>query len=182
MITLRNIISNLSKGQSATSTKYILQGLQSYYESIRPKIKINGYQQDSNSTTLFFQIPSKDKPVFYDVVIWLKSIEKLTLNTQLKVFSNSPSFVYNFCYVFYKDGSLLYPEKYSNDFKILPPRVRNPWQIFSFDKHIYSAIACAREQSLKKIISITPKKASQIKTFNQKNDELTSYYERQKRK
>ncbi len=175
MITIRNIISNLSKGQSAASTKYILQGLHGYYESIKNKIQVTGYDQDSNSTTIYFQIPSNDKKNYYDVVIWMKTVDQLTLDTDIKVFSNSPVFAYNFCYTFYQDRSLLFPEKYPADFKNLPSRVRNPWQIFSFDKHIYSSVAYIRENGLKTIINLTPKKTPIIKTFVQKKEEMDNY-------
>lgn len=173
MITLREIISNLSKGQSSVSVKYILQGLQQNYEKIKPKIKVNGHQQDSDSTTFFFSIPSIDKStIFYDIVLWLKTKEKLLLDTQIKVFSNSPVFVYNFCYTFYQSGSLLYPEKYSNDFKVLPPRIRNPWNLHSFDKHIFAAILFIKEFGIEKLILVTPNNVSQIKNFDQKKEEL----------
>jgi len=178
MITLRDIISNLSKGQSATSIRYILQAMQQNYEKIKSKIKVNGHQQDSNSSTFFFSIPSIDKPVFYDVVIWLKTKDKLLLDTEVKVYSNSPVFAYNFCFTFYQSSSLFYPEKYSNDFKILPPRVRNPWGLHSFDKHIFAAILYIKELGINKIIESTQNRVPQIKTFDQKKKELDTLKKR----
>lgn len=182
MITLREIISNLSKGQSATAIRYVLQGMQENYEKIKNRIIIQGYQQDSNSTTFFFSIPSIDKPVSYDIVIWLKTKDKLLLDTEIKVFSNSPVFAYNFCFTFYQSGSLLYSEKYSNDFKLMPPRVRNPWQIHSFDKHIFAAILHIKEVGVNKIIETSQNRVPQIKTFDQKKEELDTISQLRRRR
>jgi len=140
MITLREIIQNIGKGQSGIAVKYILQELSRNYETIKDRIKITNTKIMDGGTQIYSLIPSSDKPIKYDVVFWLDTDSKLTLDTKIKCYSNSPSFAYNFAYLFNQQSSLLFPEKYPNSFITMPPKMRNPYGTYGFDKHVFSCI------------------------------------------
>jgi hypothetical protein len=138
MITIRNLIQNIEKGQSSVSVKYIFQQLDQMYEGNKDLIQIVYCKQDNTGSTVYLKIPSAERPgLFFDIVFWVNSKDKIKQDTQFKVFSNSPSFAYNFSYIFNKANALLFPEKFPSAFLTMPPKVRNPLKIYSFDKHLY---------------------------------------------
>ena len=153
MITLRQLINNMSKGQSAISVRYILQGLDSVYQSLAPGIQILGAKKSGNKSTIFLSIPSeKDLNKRYFVAVELDTIEKFTLDTKLKVFTNSPGFLFNFAYVFHQSNALLYPGKIPSEFLTMPPKTRNPYAVAGFNKQIYAAIKYIGHSNLASIL------------------------------
>jgi len=176
MITIRRLVQNISKGQAGVSIKYIIKGLDAQYNDIKSRIKLVHVAQDDNETGTYcyLSIPSESKQrLYYDVVFWINSNTKMNLDTEVKVYSNSPSFAYNFTYLFHKEGSLLYPELYPQSFLTMSPKVRNPYGLFGFDKHVYYGV-----KTISKIrLDLAPShynglKAPKILSFIQKKKEI----------
>lgn len=99
----------------------------------------------------FFHIlvPSEDPEtdIKYDVVVQFTMAgedfknELLLKRYYLKLFSNSPSFVYSYAYVYHKNGILTdYMEKKFKDIELKSsPDIRNPREVISFEKTTYFA-------------------------------------------
>ena len=183
MLNLRTIIGNISKGQSAISTRLILQSLEQFYLSIKNVIEIKGCKRDSDSTTIYLLMPSKTTPgVSYDIVVKLQTLEdKTDLDTPFQIYSNSPGFGYNFTYVFNRAGSLLFPAKYPGPFIQTPPKMRNPYLSVGFDKHCFAAFRFISQYRLSNIVEEYDGKIPAIKTFNEKVAEIGSINDELKR-
>lgn len=174
MITIRNVFVNIAKGQSASSSGKIIQSFHNYYKQAKSKIKIIDSGKLSNGTVIYLKVPSERKAdTFYDIVLWFGKTKKTKLDIPIKVYSNSPAFAYNFAFLFYQKNSLLFPELYPIIFLKIPPKVRNPFGLFGFDKHIYAALKYCWRLKLSKItkdfknLSELP-----IKSFEEKQKEL----------
>lgn len=140
MITVRNIVQNIGKGQSALAVRVVLGELEKYYHKIKSRIQIINSGVLADGTGIHLKIPSSDKPIFYDVVLWIKTMTRMTLDTEFKCYSNSPNFGYAFAYTFNAEGSLLFPEKYPQEFVLMPPKVRNPYGLYGFDKGVFAGV------------------------------------------
>jgi hypothetical protein len=70
------------------------------YEKIKRQIKLSVYRVGTK-TVVHGKIPSSIKDVYYDTLIELYKEGKSLEDTHIKIFSNSPSFVYFLAYVFY---------------------------------------------------------------------------------
>lgn len=94
-------------------------------------------------------VPSedKDKDVYYDVVLQFTMHDEdfkndININRYyVKFFSNSPSFVYSYAYVYNKNGIMVdtLKNKFNHDTLTVEPTTRNPYQIISFEKTVYFA-------------------------------------------
>ena len=140
MITLRQIVQNIGKGQSGVAVRYVLSELSKNYNKVKGRIQIVNSGELNGGTGIHLRIPSSDKPITYDVTFWLNTLTRVTLDTEFKCFSNSPSFAYNFVYIFNTQDSLLFPEKYPQEFLTMPPKMRNPYGFYGFDKHVFAAV------------------------------------------
>lgn len=173
MVTLRNIISNIAPGQSGLRTRAIINELNLFYNQVKNKIQITYAKSELDGTTIYLKIPSQDKPIFYDVAVWVHTTNKIELDTHIKIYSNSPGFAYNFTYVYYKNNSLLFPNYYPNEFLIMEPKVRNPIQSKSFDKHVYAALKKVKGFNMSSLDAKYSKNLEPtIKTFLEKVNEL----------
>ena len=174
MITLRQIVQNIGKGQSGVAVRYILSELSKNYNAIKNRIIIVNSGVLNGGTGIHLKIPSSSKPISYDVTFWLNSIGRVTLDTEFKCYSNSPSFAYNFAYIFNTQESLLFPEKYPQEFLTMPPKMRNPFGTFGFDKHVFSATKHIGFRDLSVLNQQYQDVSEQpIATFNEKKSELT---------
>ena len=173
MITLRNLILNISKGQSSVAPRYMLIGLDSVYEKLKGKIRVLKAESIEGGTQIYLQVPSETRQnLTYDVVFKISSEDRMTLDTPIKVFSNSPNFAYNFVFVFYRENSLLFPEKYPRDMLSLAPRVRNPYGLYGFDKHVYSSLKYIYKMRLGDIVLRTQSfNVPNVADFNMKKSE-----------
>jgi len=176
MLTLKNIIGNIKKGQSALAVRAVLNELERSYEKMLPGIVISGCQKHGdNATTIYLTMPSSStKSIVYDIVIWIRSTTKMDMDIPFKAYSNSPAFSYNFAYVFNQAGSLLFPNKYPKEFRELPPKTRNPYMSAGFDRHIFSGIRYISEYKIPKIIGIYNGKVPQVKSFKEKIKEVNN--------
>jgi hypothetical protein len=173
MITLRQVVSNIGKGQSGMGVKHILNELTTNYNKIKGNIKIINSGILDDGTGIHVKVPSSTANVYYDVILWLDSYEKVTLDTQFKCYSNSPSFGYNFAYLFNTDGSLLFPEKYPHSFLTMPPKMRNPYGFYGFDKGVFAAVKYVGSRNLTKLNKEYENVDTQpVATFDEKKAEL----------
>ena len=177
MITIRELVQNIKKGQASVPVRHVLSELDKQYIKIQPTLEIVSARIKGNGTEVHLKIPSSNKEkLFYDVVVFVDSTKEITSDTRIKCFSNSPSFAYNFTYVFSKLDSLLYPDKYPREFVTIPPKVRNPFGLYGFDKHVYYSIRKIIDYSLVHILSEFSKLPEQpIATFEEKKNELDTY-------
>lgn len=175
MLNTKSMLSNISKGQSAINMKYILQGLEAYYQSIKAQIqpKYVGDVTDGK-TMVFFKVPSGSiSRLQYDVVFEFYETVKLTTNTEFKVYCNSPAFYYTYANLFKRLGSLLYPEKYPSLLK-LSAEVRNKGQVAGFDKYVYSCLRFSIQYNLDELRRMTVSNSQPpVSTFDEKYAEYT---------
>lgn len=184
MLTLKTIIDNISKGQSAISTRLILQALEQNYQHIRGGIILNGVMVRNDKPTIFTLIPSSKNGIYYDVAVQFEDNKKITLNSPFQLYSNSPGFVYNFAYVFHKHGSLLFPQHYPPEVLTMNPKVRNPFESIGFDKHCYAILRYVTETKIESFLAQAKDHMPQVKTVKEKFKQLSDYDEelRQARK
>ena len=154
MVTIRQVLKNIAKGQSGVRVKAIIAELEEIYKKIRDQITITHAMYEADGTTVYLKIPSQDKKIFYDIVLWFASKDRITLDTEFKIYSNSPFFTYNLAYVFNKLNSLLYPNYYKAIIIRQAPKVRNPLETTGFDKHVYSALRFVAKQNLVDLVKM----------------------------
>jgi len=183
MITLRDIIGNIKKGQSALNVRAILNELERNYQQLLPSISIIGCKTNGQSEVTVYMTMSSisTKDALYDVVILANTQTKMDLDTKLKVYSNSPSFAYNFVYVFNKNGGLLFPEKFRPEFKTMQPKMRNPYETVGFDKYVFSGIRYMSDYKIPRIIGEFGGQVPDIKNFEEKRNEIGGIRELLKR-
>ena len=109
--------------------------------------KISCYNyKDGDSYVFHVKIPSeKFSNMMYDVVIRLEPLiegsktDSTLLNYKVTFFSNSPAFVFTYAYVFNKDENLIPLLRAKIDPRALKeePKVKNPVQIYGFEKSLY---------------------------------------------
>ena len=105
--------------------------------------------KDKNDYYFYIKVPSETySSIMYDVVIKLfpKHTYVLTEGTfsnyNLQFYSNSPAFVYTYAYISKKDKLLIdfMQNKLNKQSLTQPPSVRNPVEIYGFEKSIYFAL------------------------------------------
>lgn len=114
------------------------------------RIKYNGFCEVEDSFYLHVKIPSesqKDGNYMYDVVIRFftdnpeVAREKHLRNYFIQFFSNSPSFMYQYAYLYNKEGFLIEAlyDKLDPDYIDTPPEKTNKNMVMGYDKSIYFA-------------------------------------------
>lgn len=105
--------------------------------------------KEKDSYYFHIKIPSEEfDNIFYDVIIKLSPPDSVALNEgslysyKLSFFSNSPAFVYTYAYISKKDKVLIpfMEHKLSTVALTTPPKVRNPIEIYGFEKSIYFSL------------------------------------------
>lgn len=137
-------------GKSNDVSKDATYGKQ-YRELVRTnKIRLVATTNIEESYYFHIKIPSesqKDKKYEYDVVIRFFTDDPVMLDQPdllgyyIQFFSNSPSFIYRYAYVYKQNGMLIEDlfEKLDGDYEDKPPTKTNPNQVMSYDKSIYCA-------------------------------------------
>lgn len=99
-----------------------------------------------NGDILFYvKVPSefyKDNKISYDVLFLLKYDKSKNRSARaIQMFSNSPSFVYTYCYVYNKAGLIIdnLKSKYPTEALTKFPEIRNPIGSFGYEKSTYIA-------------------------------------------
>ncbi len=173
MLTIGTLIQNISKGQSGIPTRMIFAQLDQVYAQLKPGIQILKVESVKGGTFVYMYIPSqKDPGKYYDVVFWFDSETKLTNNTKFKVYSNSPNFAFSYAYLFNKQQSLLFPEKYPRIMTSQAPKTKNPFQVTGFDKHVYAGMQFIYKQNLKALVQLSKGGKVDVTPFEQKMKEM----------
>jgi len=174
MLTIGEISQNIKKGQSSLKLKHVINALRDYAEKMIPTINVVYAEIDGSGTRVHYRVPAQDVKSVYDIVIWYNTKDRINPSTSVKIYSNSPGFGYNFAYVFHKKQSLLYPSKYPSIFLTTPPKVRNPFETYAFDKHIFACMKMSTRYKMENLAThFKEVKEPEVKTFDQKQSELS---------
>jgi len=169
MFTVKELMTNITKGQVSVPSKYVFKILDEIYNTIKSKIKIVKAEDSNNGTNIYLKIPSEDFKNIYDVVFWFNSSGKISLNTKLKVYANSPHFGYSYAYIFNKKDSLLFPHYYPSIMILKHPKTRNPFEVVGFDKHTWAGLKHIYKQKLDFLVGKSnPSINPNIMTFEEK--------------
>jgi len=174
MLTIGTLIQNIAKGQSGIPTRMIFAQLDQVYLKLKPGIKILKVESAPGGTFVYMIVPSQsDMSKHYDIVFYFVSETTLNNNTKFRVYSNSPNFGFSYAYLFHKEGSLLFPEKYPRIMITQPPKVRNPFQVTGFDKHVYAGMHFVHKQNLKALATMSKStSAVDVTRFEDKMKEM----------
>lgn len=186
--TLKQFLTNPTgdTGNYTGSNQLIKQTLNTNYINLiqkAGKFEVN-ISKIKNSYFYHVKVPSDTylKELYYDVVIKFspndeKSIDFSNIsNYNITFFSNSPSFMYMYTYL-YNKNNLLIPElntKYSKIALTQKPNIKNPKTTLGYEKSIYYALLFIKDMGIfnKSQIdsNLTNKfKISEIKTQEQKD-------------
>jgi hypothetical protein len=144
-----------NKGFSALQIKLVMNDLvYRYTQNIRSKIRTRVFKENDDYF-IYTQIPSESSdeypdsaPIHYDVIIQLIPPTKASLawdnirEYDVKVFSNIPSFVFTFNYVYHKQRALVnLPSGYYTQRTLMEKaRMRNPLNLLGIDKSLWFAV------------------------------------------
>lgn len=161
IITMNDFLTNPTGKSSSSFARrdLIIADLEVRYDKlikIKP-IKIDMYR-DKDTYIFYFRIPSEKftKKLFYDVVLEFippssnSSTIKTINNYRMKMFSNSPNFMFTYAYVYNKDNNLVTFLKSKISSKALkePPKVKNPQMSYGFEKSVYFALLYLKRNKL----------------------------------
>jgi len=162
-ITILNLLKPFGPGASAVSLKYIEEELlKRYKENIEQYITyVKIYKEKNGNYYIYIKIPSEnnivcEKKVFYDVIIEFIADPNVVTNKSIdqysvKVFSNSPSFMFIFTYVYNKKGILLdiVPKKYYSKIALTqPPEIKNKMELLGIEKSLWFAFTYIKHNGL----------------------------------
>ena len=144
----------MNKGSGVLNLSMVREKLmKDYINYIESQIKYEIFYYKQKQQYIFtFKIPSESnykyiKPFYYDVIFCFDPMNEgqaqadHTLNSYyLTVFSNCPSFIFNYTYVYMKNLISWIPRKYYSPLALKqPPNVRNFYQIKSYEKSLYTS-------------------------------------------
>jgi hypothetical protein len=147
--------SAISSSKTISLTKIHRVLMEDYNKFVRRYGKIIGSDSDGESSTFVVQIPSESfkEKLMYDVVIKIynNGLKEIKGNMEVKVITNSPSFMFTHGYVYNKAGLLIDDLKEIIGKRALtePPNVRNPRRLLGMDKSIFYAILLLQENKNK---------------------------------
>lgn len=149
-------------GTKVIALKAIQRVMQDKYNEISNRIKvisINTLKNDENIVRLVIQVPSESyKEIMYTVVIdFFTNAKKISGNTHINIYSNSPAFQFTFTYVYDKHNLLIEDyKKYSNKKALRDrPKFTNPKEILGFEKSVVYALIYTQKHLKNKIASGT---------------------------
>lgn len=133
----------MGAGSSLAPSQAVKDKYNKEFKDIRSKMKCYWYKVEDSSIAHVL-IPSEStEGLNYDVVFEFGDISNARdiKDTPIKVFSNSPSFIFTYAKVF-KDQGLLcswLEDKYVDKVLQLDPTTRNRYKIVSYEKSLYLA-------------------------------------------
>lgn len=155
IITMKDFLSNPTGKGSASFTRRdivkenLLQRYIKLLENTKNGINMKCYN-DKGSYIFHIKMPSETygNQLKYDVVLQFIPIGNVTkndttiLNYSMKMYSNSPQFMFTYAYVFNRDK--LIPKellsKLSKESLRKEPKIRNPFHTYGFEKSIYFSL------------------------------------------
>lgn len=138
----------LGKGASVLMLSSMRKVLDEEYLNIVQRISHTWYNLQDKYYLAHIKIPSKSSDqLYYDVVIEIDidSIPKnvtVINNSKCRVFSNCPSFVFTYAYVFDKNKDIIpwTKKKYNKKVFESNPVKRNPTELRNYERSLYFAI------------------------------------------
>lgn len=103
------------------------------------------YIYSSGDILFWVKVPSEDyehNKIAYDVMFFIKYNKNVKLvNRDIEVYSNCPSFVFTYCYVYNQRGLFLSKlrDKMPSEVLTRAPEIRNPIQSLGYEKSTYIA-------------------------------------------
>lgn len=185
ILTMQQFLKNPTGKSSAAFARrdLIIANLEKRFATLYKKrakdFKVETYSYQG--TYIFkFKIPSeKYEGLKYDVVIQFIPIgnsgKDLTLNNYaLKIFSNSPAMMFTYAYVFNKNEMIIdfLIDKCSKRSLNEPPKIKNPQEMFGFEKSVYFSLLYIKQENLHAKVNIKPSPLINIKGF--KKDIMTA--------
>jgi hypothetical protein len=189
-LNLKQLLTNPTGKYSAyMSARYkIIEDLNYRYNkllSTYQKFKFDVYKV-KNTYLFWFKIPSEKYDLYYDVFIQfnptLESKDDLNINNYiLNLFSNSPSFMFTYTYVLNNNGMIvdLLKNKCSKEALTKEPSIRNPVEVYGFEKSCYFACKYISDNKLiyKHVLEQNKKKFDKelLKKCKTQEDKLIEY-------
>jgi hypothetical protein len=149
-ISIRQYIDNPYRGSSfLASRKMIKQGLNVSFIKIlqqyRSQFFAVPYVYDNGDILFHVRVPSEEHNInklYYDVLFFIENDPSKRYSTRdIKIFSNSPSFVFTYAYVYYHDDLMI--DKFANKLPMIAltkaPEIRNPVESLGYEKSTYIA-------------------------------------------
>lgn len=161
ILTLTSLLQNPTGKSSAfmASRGRIIEDLNVRYIRLLNKYKKFKFRtfKIKNEYLFLFEIPSETYDgVVYDVALSFYppspevEEDKTLARYNIKLFSNSPSFIYTYAYVINKAGLMV--DLFKNKCGELPlkdaPKIKNPVEIYGFEKSCYFAALYIKENKL----------------------------------
>jgi hypothetical protein len=149
-LTLRQYVDNPYKGSAfLASRKAIKMGLNTTFIKLLQKYRSQFYAipyvYPDNSLLFHVMVPSEDFNVnrlYYDVLFKFENdpMQRYSLR-KVKMFSNSPSFLYTYAYVYFNSGLIIdeFASKLPQIALTKQPSIRNPLESLGYEKSTYIA-------------------------------------------
>jgi len=126
------------------------------------KFEMKVFEYKKDKYLFYFKIPSEsyDK-LLYDVLIEIDvtpedKIRNTIMNSPIKLFSNSPDFIFTYAYTLNQNEMIVPIVKAKINKKALTeePKIKNPLEIYGFEKSCYYACSYIKQFELYKITQI----------------------------
>ena len=150
--TVRSYLESPMVKSSAFNIRTIKEDLTRRYEKLvsEKKIEMKNVAIDGKKYYVHYVIgtESDDRENNYDVIIEffpknrIVATESTVKNYNIKFFTNIPSFVFTFAYVYNEKGLLSeeFKNKYNSKVFKMKPKEKNPYKIVNYDKALYFAL------------------------------------------
>jgi hypothetical protein len=162
---IRLTINSLLQNPTGDATAYmasrgrIIDDLEARYKTLMEKHKTFKYKtfRMKKDYLFLFEIPSESlDDIFYDVAILFYpekpevENDKTLTRYNIKLFSNSPAFVFTYAHVLNKSNLLVQLFKSKCGLKALTdaPKIKNPVETYGFEKSCYFACLFLKEKNL----------------------------------
>jgi hypothetical protein len=152
---IAQILRPFNKGFSAFQIKLVIDNLTyRYVRNIKNRIHVR-FLKENNDYFIHAKVPSESDEeypgsasIHYDVIFQLSPPNKASLEANtireydLKVFSNIPSFIFTFNYIFHLKRSLInLPQSYYSQRALTEKaRIRNPLNLLGIDKSLWFTV------------------------------------------
>lgn len=196
IITMNDFLQNPTGTSSSSFSRrdLIIANLKQRYGEITSKYPIKHTAYNEKGAYYFhLKIPSETYPekVVYDVVLEFTPIgnmkDESTINSyRMRMFSNSPNFMFTYAYVYNQDKNLIPFLKGKVSKKALTdePKVKNPQLIYGFEKSVYYALLYIKLSSLNrknKLDKLPKLNTSRLVSKIISSEKMLEIYNRQKK-
>jgi hypothetical protein len=149
-ISIRQYVDNPYRGSAfLASRKYIKSGLNQAFIELLQKYRnlffAVPYKYSNGDIMFHVKVPSEEykfNKIIYDVLFKISfAPDKRYSLRDMKIFSNSPSFLFTYAYVYYHEDIMIdeFADKIPSQALINPPEIRNPVESLGFEKITYIA-------------------------------------------